>query len=314
MALFESIPQVAILGARGIGQVHARLFQKSGANICAILGSSMRTAQQTAELLHKSIGISPKPFDKLESLIKETQPDALSICTPAEFHFEQILTAFDQGLAVFCEKPLFWKKNLNPDLLEAQINLLNEHQDRCLFLNTCNAYFMESVLEKTGKPSIIKSFSFKFYTQGPHEGKDIAVDLLPHGFSLLISLLGYKNIFGVLEEVEVDSYQCKFNYGDCKVFFEFKEIIDGQKHLSFSINDREFTRGQEGKGETYRVFLNDQLTGATIETEDPFQVYISRFLSGLNSGNKSELDKFTEGAFNLRMMSQIYFGDLYESH
>jgi hypothetical protein len=310
MASSEPMPQVAILGARGIGQVHARLFQKSGANICAILGTTNVTAQNTAEHLHQSLGISPRPFDNLEALIKESRPDALSICTPAECHFEQIVTAFDHGLPVFCEKPLFWGKNLNRKALETQLAILSEHQSRCLFINTSNAYFLEKVLEKTGKPSNIKSFSFKFYTQGPHREKDIAVDLLPHGLSLLISLLGYEKIIAVSQKIEPNSYQCQFNYGDCEVTFDFREKKDGEKHLAFSINGREFTRGQEGQGETYRVFLSDSLTGSEIETEDPFYVYISRFLSGLNSGNKAGMDKFTEAANNLRAMSQICFGDL----
>jgi predicted dehydrogenase len=308
------IPQVAILGARGIGQVHARIFHKSGANVCAILGSSMRTAQKTVELLHQTLGISPKPFDNLEILIKETQLDALSICTPAECHFKQIITAFDHGLPVFCEKPLFWKKNLSPETLETQISLISEYQGRSLLLNTCNAYFMENVLGKMRRPSTIKSFSFKFYTQGPHRGKDIALDLLPHGFSLLTNLLGYKKIMRVLQKVEPNSYQCQFSYGDSKVFFDFREKKDGLKHLAFSINDREFTRVQEGQRETYRVYLKDHLTGMKLEAEDPFQVYISRFLSGLNSDNTFTLDRLDDGIANLRMMSQIYFGDIYGSH
>ena len=314
MTFFKSMPQVAILGARGIGQVHARLFQKLGANICAILGSTMQTTQQAGNLLHQSMGISPKPFDNLETLIRETRPDALSICTPAECHFKQILTAFEQRLPVFCEKPLFWGKDLTPETLETQISLLSEHQGRSLALNTCNAYFMERALEETGRPSTIKYFSFKFYTQGPHQGKNIAVDLLPHGFSLLIALLGYKKIMGVLQKMTPNSYQCQFNYGECNVSFDFREKKDGVKHLAFSINDREFTRKQEGQGETYRVYLKDLLTGMEIKTKDPFQVYISRFLSGLNSDNSSAANTFTEGVANLRMMSQVYFGDFNESH
>ena len=309
MTLFEPIPQVAILGARGIGQVHARLFQKSGANVCAILGSTMRTARQAAEGLHQSFGISPKPFDNLEKLIQEAQPDALSICTPAEYHFDQVLTAFEQGVPVFCEKPLFWENDLSPESLDIKLTLLGEHKKRCISVNTCNAYFLENALEETGRPSIINSFSFRFYTQGPHQGKEIAVDLLPHGFSLLISLLGYKNITEVSQKSELNSYQCQFNYGTCEVSFDFREKKDGPKHLAFSINDREFTRVQEGLGETYRVYLNDHLTGRELEAEDPFQVYISRFLSELNSGKLAEEDKFDEAAANLRMMSQIYFGD-----
>ena len=103
-------------------------------------------------------------------------------------------------------------------------------------------------------------------------------------------------------------YQCRFNYEDCKVFFDFQEKRDGLKHLAFSINDHEFTRVQEGQGETYRVFLKDSLTGEKIEAEDPFQVYVSRFLSQLESGKVKVGDGFDEGASNLRMMSQIYFG------
>jgi predicted dehydrogenase len=308
------IPQVAILGARGIGQVHARIFQKSGANVCAILGSSMQTAQNTAKLLHQTLGISPKPFDNLETLIKETQLDALSICTPVECHFKQILTAFDQGLPVFCEKPLFWEKNLSLETLEAQISLISKYEGRHLLLNTSNAYFMELVLREMRRPSTIKSFSFKFYTQGPHRGKDIALDLLPHGFSLLTNLLGYKKIIGVMQKVKPNSYQCQFSYEDCQVSFDFREKKDGLKHLAFSINDREFTREQEGQGETYRVYLKDHLTGMKLEAEDPFQVYISRFLSGLNSGNTSTLDRLDDGIANLHMMFQVYFGETYGPH
>ena len=305
----ESTPQVAILGARGIGQVHARLFNKSGANVCAVLGSTMRTARQAAEVLHQALGISPKPFDNLEMLIREAQPDALSICTPAEYHFDQILTAFDRGLPVFCEKPLFWGKNLSPEKLKTKLTLLSRHRQRYLFINTSNAYFLEKVTEKIGRPSSVKSFSFKFYTQGPHREKDIAVDLLPHGFSLLIKLLESKKITGLSQKVESNSYQCEFNYGNCKVFFDFQEKKDGPKHLAFSINDHEFTRVQEGQGETYRVYLKDSLTGEKIEAEDPFQVYVSRFLSQLESGRLRGGDGFDEGATTLRMMSQIYFGD-----
>jgi hypothetical protein len=302
--------KVAILGARGIGQVHARLFQKSGADVCAILGSTMQSAQQVATLLHQSLGLSPKPFDSLGTLIEKTQPNALSICTPAEFHFKQILTAFDRGLPVFCEKPMFWEKKITQEILENQINLLSKHPDRCLFLNTSNAYFMENVIQKTGRPSTIKSFSFKFHTQGPHRGKAIAEDLLPHGFSLLIGLLGYGEITSLSKKAEPNSYQCQFNYKDCKVSFEFREEKDGPKHLAFSINDREFTRGQEGEGETYRVYLKDGWTGKKIKVKDPFQIYISRFLSGLKSGKRPAMDKFSEGAANLRMMSQVCLGDL----
>ena len=58
-----------------------------------------------------------------------------------------------------------------------------------------------------------------------------------------------------------------------------------------------------------KVYLKDCLTEEEFETEDPFQIYISRFLSQLNSSKVTEKDQFAEAAANMRMMSQIYFGD-----
>jgi hypothetical protein len=309
MALFEPKPRVAILGARGIGQVHARLFHSLGADVCAVLGSTMRTSMQVAEQLRKSLGISPMPFDNLEMLIEEAQPNALSICTPAECHFEQILKAFKEGLPVFCEKPLFWGTEFSQEILETKLAQLGRYEKKFLTLNTCNAYFLECVLEKSGKPSSIESFSFSFYTQGPHRGRNIGVDLLPHGLSLLTTLLGYRDISHISQEVQRNSHCCQFDYGDCKVYFDFREKEDGPKHLAFTINDREFIRAQKGRGNTYQVFLIDQLSRKEIETEDPFKIYISRFLSQLSSSPLVEGKSFAEGVSNLRMMSQICFGD-----
>ena len=188
MSSLELPPRIAVLGAKGIGQVHARIFNLFNANICAVLGSSHTTAKQAASQLNKSLGIISQPYSDFETLINEARPAAVSICTPPECHFSQILMAFDNRIPVFCEKPLIWGKDFAPETVEQNLSIIAKHPNRRLFVNTSNAIFMESVLETMGRPEQVKCFSFKFFTQGPYMGKEIAIDLLPHGLSLLLKL------------------------------------------------------------------------------------------------------------------------------
>ena len=70
MSSLELPPRIAVLGARGIGQVHARVFKNFNADICAILGSSHTTAKQAANQLNKSLEIISQPYSDFKTLIK----------------------------------------------------------------------------------------------------------------------------------------------------------------------------------------------------------------------------------------------------
>ena len=308
MGSLELPPRIAVLGARGIGQVHARVFNHFNVDICAVLGSSPATAKHAASQLNKSLGIISQPYSDFETLINEARPTAVSICTPPECHFSQILMAFENRIPVFCEKPLIWGKDFAPETMEQNLSTIGKHPNRRLFVNTSNAAFMESVLETLGRPKEVKYFSFKFFTQGHYMGKEIAIDLLPHGFSLLLKLLEAREITCLSEDIQNHLYGCKFKYGDCEVDFEFREQPDGPKNFTFTIDHREFTRIQKGQGNTYRVFLRDSFTQQEIEIRDPFQIYISKFLAYLKNDVDTQQDEFTEGAANLRLMTRIVLG------
>ena len=104
--------KVALLGASGIGKVHARIFHSLGAEIYGILGTSQQSVTKTADILMDDYGIKPKVFVTLQNILAEPI-DAVCICTPPHLHFEQILESFNKGLPVFCEKPLFWDRNIS---------------------------------------------------------------------------------------------------------------------------------------------------------------------------------------------------------
>lgn len=302
MMSFKKPLRVAIFGASGIGQVHARIFNQLGADVCAILGSSNDSAIKTALILKNKLNIIVQPFSDLNILLKKIKPDIVSICTPPNLHYEQIITCFDHNVAVFCEKPLFWNKAINLKELEKKLTYIKNHPNRRFFVNTCNASFLDQL--GLVKPKNLNSFSFIFYTQGKNKRKEIALDLLPHALSLLLNLLPNNQIKNFNEKITQNKYFCTFNYGNCLIKFDLQEEEDGPKELLFEINDRKFTRIQKGKDATYKVYFLDSYTNKQFKVEDPFSVYIKKFLNFCYS-KKSIQDEFDEAAFNMRLMGEI---------
>ncbi len=296
--------RVAILGARGIGKVHARIFHDLGASVCAVLGSSEKTASLAAQDLAESFGIEAKPFYSFGQLLQEPL-DAVSVCTPADMHFEQMLAAFDAGVAVFCEKPLFWEENLSPEKAGRHLDILERHSNRKLFVNTSNTVFADTVRDRLGALEQAKSFTFKFHTRGRYRGGDIAVDLFPHGASLLLRLFGLRDLTDYCCDVSDYSYRASFIYGAvCRVEFDFHEGPDVEKALIFSVDGHAFHRVQEGQGATFQVYLVDAQTGQRSRIEDPFRVTISDFCEYCKTGYRHSTDGFADAAANLQMMVQ----------
>ena len=297
--------RVAICGARGIGGVHARIFNALGARVCGVAGTTESSAKDAAGMLKDSFGIEAKPYCGLEALLNEASPDAVSLCTPAQYHFKQILAVLDRDIPVFCEKPFFWHKEITRDEIEENLTRIESHPMRRLFINTCNVSFLDRVIKEIDGERDIKSFSFRFYTQGRHLREAIGLDLLPHGLSFVLRLIGVKTIQDLAKKVSEHNYSCSFSYGGCKVEFDFQELPGGPKELEFSINGDKFTRIQEGFADTYRVYLKDARTGQKIEAYDPFSVYIKRFLDYCDNGAYIGKDDFREASANLRLMSNI---------
>ena len=87
--------RVAILGSRG-GFFHARIFHELGHQVCGVLGSSDRTALLGSLELNKQFGINAKPFSNLDDLIHKINPDVISVCTPAEIHFNHLIKILNE--------------------------------------------------------------------------------------------------------------------------------------------------------------------------------------------------------------------------
>lgn len=278
--------------------MHARIFRSLGAEVRAVLGSSDESAANAAA----DLGGGVMAFTDLEQLLAEPL-DAVSICTPPAVHRRQLLAVFERGLPAFCEKPLFWEDGSTLADVSGWLDALIAHPGRQLFVNTSNAAFIDVVAERLPPPDQVEDFFFRFHTQGTYRGEGIAVDLLPHAFSLLIRLLGTRKLSGYVFDVTETSYVCRFAYGRCHVELDFAQGQDGPGDLLFCVDDRAFRRVQEGRGATYRVSLEDSAAGEALPVEDPFASYICEFLQYCR--DPSRPDRSVEAVENMRLMAQV---------
>lgn len=94
-------PRLGFLGLGWIGRHRLQSLVDAGAcQVVAVADSSPSSLDQAL-----TIAPSARPCDGLDALLCH-RLDGLVIATPSALHARQCLQALDQGLAVFCQKPL----------------------------------------------------------------------------------------------------------------------------------------------------------------------------------------------------------------
>ena len=128
-------------------------------------------------------------------------------------------------------------------------------------------YTPKQINKLVGSISKKDGLTFFFQTQGKNQGREIAVDLLPHGLSILLELFGDNLISNLREKYSTSGYNCQFNYGEHEVVFNFYENQKSVKKMIIELDSRQFTRCQEGDGAKYQVFFHDSHTLKKFEVE-----------------------------------------------
>jgi len=294
-------PRIGIIGGGRVGRIHARHYRDLGADVVAVLSSSLRSAQFSILSLSNDLNIKALPYGDLNSFLDE-KLDGVSICTPPSLHLSQMLSCFNKNIAVFCEKPLFQCLGVSEKSVAKQLSIIETHPHRRLFVNTSNTIFLDAIIKNEFKRETYKSFDFEFHTVGKYTELDIAQDLLPHGLSLLIHLLGNSSISNFVSSVSKHRYDCQFRYGECFVSFNFQENPNGNKHMRIGLNGNFYTRIQVGDASTYVVYLENDKNKKKIRVEDPFRSYINTFLNYISSKGTSVGDEFPLAALNMHLM------------
>lgn len=94
--------RVALIGAGGIAQAHARAYAAQPESCELVAVSDIALAR--AEALASTFGCPA--YQDASAMLEQAKPDAVSVCTPPAVHLQCVRAAVERGVAVLCEKPL----------------------------------------------------------------------------------------------------------------------------------------------------------------------------------------------------------------
>jgi hypothetical protein len=171
----------------GTGPFVTNFLLEEGAKITAICASTEDSASRAGVELKPACGYQISAFSKVEQMIGECDLDAVAICSPVAFHEAQLQYAVENGLHVFCEKPLIWAGGLG--LADRVANLAGMFEDRNLVIhqNTQWTYVLDDIRALMDTSRIA---SFEMLMSPPAPGLVMFWEAVPHPVSVIIALGG----------------------------------------------------------------------------------------------------------------------------
>lgn len=238
----KKLNTAVIIGPSGIGAAYLRELINFGIKNIGVLGKKYkRNRLKNIKENNKQIN-----FFNLKNIqdVKKIKPDIINICSPTKYHFTHIKVFKKISEKLIVEKPFFWIKNKkkNNSLIANQIL---SSKDSKIFVN----FPMISLANQIKKYSIKKpkKLTFYYFTNGKHRNDDIAVDLLPHAFSFVLTLFNYKqsNFKIINVKKNINSWNCEILIENCLCKFFFRQNIRKKSsELGFSLDKNNFVREQ----------------------------------------------------------------------
>lgn len=285
---------IAILGGRGIGRIHAGVFHRLGHTVSHVLGTSLGSAAEACRAIGLVTGHLPTPYADLETLL-DAGPDAVVIATPPTLHRRQVIAVAERGVPILCEKPLFWE----PDLTYAAVLAALAHVRRIaadrLFVASPNASLVRAVSARLPPPTEVRHVRFTFHTQGPYQGRDIGVDLLTHALTVIDAVIGLRPLSMIETRISPHDFFCRLRCERVSVEFDLHAHPATAKRFEFQVNDHVFRRLQHGAEATYRVCMLDVTRNEELPVEDPF-VTSARAFAALAAGDPAGFVRHFEGS------------------
>lgn len=186
MARETAVLKTGIVGAGLMGRWHLDAVQKLGGRVTAVCDLDFSVAERLAGL-----AAGATAFADLASMLAEAAPDVLHICTPTPTHVPFIEQAVAAGVHVLVEKPLApsgaESERLYELAAERGVLVCPVHQ----FPFQQGALKAKAHLTKIGRLVQLKAVIRSAGGAGQAEPAldQIALDILPHSFSLIQSFL-----------------------------------------------------------------------------------------------------------------------------
>ena len=93
--------EIAVVGAGGMGSNHLEAYKFfDDLKVSAVVDTNSEVAQKYAE------NLGCKAFHSLDDMLSDMKPHVVAICAPSFLHYEYSMKCMENGIHVFCEKPM----------------------------------------------------------------------------------------------------------------------------------------------------------------------------------------------------------------
>ncbi len=244
--------RVAVIGASGIGQHHARWYDLSGCEVVAFAGTSKDSCERTRERLASYFGFRGRTYQDVETMLQDETPDIVAVTSPYPMHRAHAVAALDAGAHVLCEKPFCWDKDKELDEIIADGRaVVAKAKDAGRLLGVSAQYpagiphyraFYERV-RGTWDPVTRISMEMEVKgRKGPKRREEIWADVAPHALSLVIGFLpdGRMDATTAVCEIDERENRAQFDYvsprGRCGVDLVLRDVDEGIPARRFGVN------------------------------------------------------------------------------
>lgn len=245
-------PRVAIVGASGIGQHHARWYHLAGAEVVAFAGTSEASCTATSARLTESFGFAGRWYWDVEKMLRQEAPCIVAVCSPPPFHLEHVLASLDAGAHVLCEKPLVCDLTRDPQswiedgrTLVEGASAAGRYLGMTAQVAAAVPYYRQVYAMEKGHQDPCRVFFGEFQNKarkGRKQYEDLWCDVSPHLLGLLMELLPGGEVDPPSLRARIDRHKstAEFDWvspsGRCSTTISLVDLEEGTPVRRFGIN------------------------------------------------------------------------------
>ena len=302
--------RTAIIGAgrnkNGIGQYIGKYFQKNGASVISVLGTTRETARKAASDLTQ-YGIDATYYTDFYTMTKKERPDAVVIASPESSHLKYLLKCVETGVHIFCEKPFVCQDKNDMDITILLENIFEKAglKNLKIAMNSQWPFSLPFYEALCGPVEKQKSNTFFIRLSPMVSGKEMILDSVPHALSMLYDVFNDGQIDNLNIDADKKKITIKFHYifseGFCDVRIELVTTIHQPRNFSYGFNNKIIHRVLDLNCYDISFTYSDRI----LKISDPLELSVRDFISAVRDNREPRIGK-SHIVNNIFLLKKIY--------
>ncbi len=245
----------ALIGSTKIAKIHIRELIKNKIKNFYLISRTKKKSKLFMESIEQKKNLNINNSN--HNIFKKKNFNLIDICSNSNFHVKHLLNIPKQKTKILVEKPIITlSRNFNSKLELDKLYLIHKN----IFVSYPMFYLGKAFKKKFNfKNKNLKKIDIYYQTRGNHNYREIFIDLAPHAFALIFSLIGIKkNIKLLVDKINLSrkKFECKGKIN--KTIFNIRFYQMPKKNNSifkFIVNDKKVRRVTKIKNGNFNNYL-----------------------------------------------------------